>query len=87
MRLFVYISFLFFLNISFSQVKFEAEVSKAKLGINENLRVDFKMNKDGDNFSPPSFNGFRVEDTGNQRSSIGNIWPQISFSILSESSP
>ena len=72
MRLFVYISFLFFLNITFSQVKFEAEVSKAKLGVNENLRVDFKMNKDGDNFSPPTFNGFRVVGGPNQ--SVSNSW-------------
>jgi len=72
MRLYVYISFLFFLNISFSQVKFEAEVSKTKLGVNENLRVDFKMNKDGDNFSPPSFNGFRVVGGPNQ--SVSNSW-------------
>jgi hypothetical protein len=72
MRLFVYISFLFFLNSSFSQVKFEAEVSKTKLGVNENLRVDFKMNKDGDNFSPPSFNGFRVVGGPNQ--SVSNSW-------------
>jgi hypothetical protein len=72
MRLFVYISFLFFLNISFSQVKFEAEVSKTKLGVNENLRVDFKMNKDGDNFSPPSFNGFKVVGGPNQ--SVSNSW-------------
>jgi len=72
MRLFVYISFLFLLNISFSQVKFEAEVSKTKLGVNENLRVDFKMNKDGDNFSPPSFNGFRVVGGPNQ--SVSNSW-------------
>ena len=72
MRLYVYISFLFFLNISFSQVKFEAEVSKTKLGVNENLRVDFKMNKDGDNFSPPTFNGFRVVGGPNQ--SVSNSW-------------
>lgn len=72
MRLFVYISFLFFLNISFSQVKFEAEVSKTKLGVNENLRVDFKMNKDGDNFNPPSFNGFIVVGGPNQ--SVSNSW-------------
>ena len=72
MRLFVYISFLFFLNVSLSQVKFEAELSKTKLGVNENLRVDFKMNKDGDNFSPPSFNGFRVVGGPNQ--SVSNSW-------------
>jgi len=41
-------------------VTFEVLVSKPKLGINERLRVDFKMNKDGDNFTPPDFEGFRV---------------------------
>jgi hypothetical protein len=39
----------------FSQIKFEARVSKTKLGVNERLRVDFEMNEDGDNFQPPSF--------------------------------
>ena len=61
-----------FFKYYFSQVKFEAEVSKTKLGVNENLRVDFKMNKDGDNFSPPTFNGFRVVGGPNQ--SVSNSW-------------
>lgn len=43
-----------------AQVQFEAKVSKPSLGINERLRVDFTMNADGDNFTPPSFEGFRV---------------------------
>ena len=50
-----------FCSFTWSQVKFETEVSKNKLGVNENLRVDFKMNKDGDNFSPPNFNGFNIQ--------------------------
>jgi hypothetical protein len=36
-----------------AQVTFEATVSKNELGINERLRVEFTMNKDGDNFRPP----------------------------------
>lgn len=60
------------INFSFSQIKFEAEVSKNNLGVNENLRVDFKMNKDGDNFTPPSFNDFRVVGGPNQ--SVSNSW-------------
>ncbi len=44
----------------FAQVQFEAKVSKQSLGMNERLRIDFSMNADGDNFSPPSFEGFRV---------------------------
>lgn len=43
-----------------AQVQFEAKVSKTTLGLNERLRVDFTMNFDGDNFMPPTFDGFRV---------------------------
>ncbi len=43
-----------------AQVQFEAKVSKQTLGINERLRIDFSMNDDGDNFSPPNFEGFKV---------------------------
>ena len=42
------------------EVTFEMSVSKNKLGLNEKLRIDFSMNRDGDNFSPPNFNGFDV---------------------------
>lgn len=56
--------FIFLLLISFqglfAQVQFEAKVSKTTLGINERLRIDFTMNADGDNFTPPDFDGFRV---------------------------
>ncbi|MGC6429783.1 MAG: BatD family protein [Jejuia sp.] len=48
------------------QVKFETKVSKKKLGVNERLRVDFEMDQDGDNFNPPSFNGFTVIGGPNQ---------------------
>ncbi|MFL1894369.1 BatD family protein [Aquimarina sp. 2-A2] len=57
---------------STAQVKFEAKVSKKKLGVNERLRVDFEMNQDGDNFTPPDFSGFSVVGGPNQ--SISNSW-------------
>ncbi|WP_273568434.1 BatD family protein [Maribacter halichondriae] len=41
-------------------VTFELRLSKEKLGINERLRVEFVMNKNGDNFTPPDFEDFRV---------------------------
>ncbi|MEL4306828.1 BatD family protein [Joostella sp. CR20] len=68
----------FFITLSgslFSQeegVQFEAKVSKQKLGVNERLRVEFSMNKDGDNFVPPSFEGFRVVMGPNQ--SVSHSW-------------
>lgn len=55
-----------------SEIKFETKVSKKKLGINERLRVDFVMNKDGDNFNPPSFENFSV--VGGPSQSINNSW-------------
>ncbi|NAS12487.1 protein BatD [Flavobacteriaceae bacterium R33] len=54
------------------EVTFELKVSKSKLGINERLRVDFEMNHDGDNFSPPDFEGFRVLMGPSQ--SISSSW-------------
>ncbi len=59
-------------SFAFSQVKFEAKVSKKKLGVNERLRVDFEMNQDGDNFNPPSFTGFTIIGGPNQ--SVSNSW-------------
>ena len=49
-----------------SQVNFEASVSKSKLALNERLRVDFVMNQNGDNFSPPEFDNFQIIGGPNQ---------------------
>ena len=46
--------------LGFTQVTFEAKASKTTLGVNERLRIDFKMNEDGDNFTPQAFKGFKV---------------------------
>ena len=59
-------------SIASSQVKFEAKPSKTKLGINERLRVDFEMNEDGDNFTPPDFSDFTVIGGPNQ--SVSKSW-------------
>lgn len=53
-------------------VTFEMKLSKSKLGINERLRIDFEMNKDGDDFSPPDFEGFKVLMGPSQ--SISSSW-------------
>jgi|TARA_B110000971_G_scaffold25111_1_gene22573 hypothetical protein len=55
-----------------AQVSFDAKVSKRNLGINERLRVDFTMNKDGDDFEPPNFENFTV--VGGPSQSINNSW-------------
>ncbi|MEM7186123.1 MAG: BatD family protein [Bacteroidota bacterium] len=63
-----------------AQVKFEAKVSKKRLGVNERLRIDFNMNQDGDNFSPPDFKGFRVVGGPNQSISNSYINGRRSYS-------
>ncbi len=54
------------------EITFEIKLSKNKLGVNERLRVDFTMNKDGDNFNPPNFKGFKVVMGPSQ--SISSSW-------------
>ena len=54
------------------EITFEMKLSKQKLGVNERLRVEFTMNKDGDNFNPPNFNGFKVVMGPSQ--SISSSW-------------
>ena len=49
-----------------AQVNFEASVSKSKLALNERLRIDFVMNQNGDNFSPPEFENFQIIGGPNQ---------------------
>lgn len=55
-----------------AQVSFQTKVSKNRLGLNERLRVSFEMNQNGDNFTPPSFDGFNVVGGPNQ--SVSNSW-------------
>ncbi|MBV7268975.1 BatD family protein [Winogradskyella luteola] len=78
-----HISILFLLlatSIASAQVKFEAKVSKKKLGVNERLRIDFEMNKDGDNFVPPSFKDFTV--VGGPNTSLMNSYTNGKKSYL-----
>jgi hypothetical protein len=57
-----------------AQVQFEAKASKNSLGLNERLRIEFTMNADGDNFSPPNFeqSGFKV--VGGPSQSVSQSW-------------
>ena len=47
-------------------VSCDAKVSKRSRGVNERLRIDFIMNQNGDNFTPPDFSGFRIVGGPNQ---------------------
>ncbi|TXK72515.1 BatD family protein [Mesonia sp. HuA40] len=71
-KLVLFIFQFLFISVAWSQVKFEAEVSRNSLGLNERLRVDFVMNQEGDNFKPPAFKNFTV--VGGPYQSISNSY-------------
>ena len=81
-----YISFLLvFLTIVIQaqekEAEFVASVSKNKLGVNQRLRVEYAINKQGaDNFTPPNFTNFKV--VGGPSQSVSQSWinGKVSFS-------
>jgi hypothetical protein len=69
------------LSISAQDVALTAKVSKNKLGINQRLKIEFSINKQGgDNFSPPKFANFKV--VGGPSQSVSQSWINgtVSFS-------
>ena len=70
-KLVLFITFLFH-TLYAQNVEFKATVSKNHLGANERLRIEFSMNKDGDNFVAPNFQGFTVVMGPSQ--SISRSW-------------
>ena len=72
-KLYILVVFLLAVSSVWAQdVSFNAKLDRKKLGINERLRIDFTMNQDGDNFSPPPFEGFTVTSGPNQ--SVSRQW-------------
>ena len=76
MKLKFYISlFIYLLSISLvaQEATLRAKVSKNKLGVNQRLRIEFSINKQGgDNFSPPNFTNFKV--VGGPSQSVSQSW-------------
>lgn len=62
---------LLFVQGMYAQVEFKATPSKTKLGVNERLIVEFAVNADGDNFSPPQFPNFKVSGPSQM---VSNSW-------------
>jgi len=61
------------LNFFAQEAKLTAKVSKNKLGVNQRLRIEFSINKQGaDNFKPPSFENFRI--IGGPSQSVSQSW-------------
>ncbi|QVY64433.1 BatD family protein [Polaribacter sp. Q13] len=67
--------FLFLVTVSVvaQEATLTAKVSKNKLGVNQRLRIEFTINKQGgDHFSPPNFTNFKV--VGGPSQSVSQSW-------------
>lgn len=61
------------LTVVAQEAKLTATVSKNKLGVNQRLRIEFAINKQGaDNFQPPSFKNFKI--VGGPSQSVSQSW-------------
>lgn len=91
MKFFRQFIYFFVLTISLGafaqETEFTTEVSRKSLGQNEHLRVDFSINKNGDNFSAPNFDGFSILERGQSVQHInknGKITQLIVFTFVLE---
>lgn len=76
----VFISLLTF-SVFAQQAELKVNVSKNKLGLNQRLKIEFSINKQGaDNFTPPKFNNFQVIQGPSQSVSQSWINGKVSFS-------
>ena len=78
----IVILFLFVIQIGFSQVTFKTTVSKTELGLNERLRIEFSVSKQGaDDFTPPDFRNFKVLAGPSQSTSFSSINGKTSYKL------
>ncbi len=73
---------LFTLQSVIGQVTFKTEVSKTELGLNERLRIEFSIDRQGgDDFTPPDFKNFKVLAGPSQSSSFASINGKTSYKL------
>lgn len=82
LKYYITLFFSFFCALIFAQkTELSVSVSKNKLGLNQRLRVEFSINKQGaDNFTPPAFKNFDVIQGPSQSVSQSWINGKVSFS-------
>jgi hypothetical protein len=81
--LFIFLAAIFFVQPSFAQVKFSVVCPDKKIGKNDLLQIQFKVEgaTNVDNITPPSFNNFTIVSGPNQQRSVTNINGKISQSV------
>ena len=81
-KLHILLGFLLVTNAVLAQVTFKASVNKFMVGLNERLKIDFTIDKQGaDNFTPPDFKNFTVLAGPSQSSNFSMINGRTSYSL------
>ena len=79
-KYYILILLVFITSIINAQINFKATASKKKLGVNERLKVSYRINKQGaDDFSAPAFNNFKVVAGPFQSSNFSMINGKTSY--------
>lgn len=71
-KAYILVLFLMVSTLSFGQVEFTAKVNKEKVALNEQLKITFEMNENGDDFDPPEFEDFKI--VAGPMQSISKSW-------------
>lgn len=71
-KAYILVLFLMVSTLSFGQVEFTAKVNKEKVALNEQLKITFEMNENGDDFNPPEFKDFKI--VAGPMQSISKSW-------------
>jgi hypothetical protein len=82
-QLILFFSAIFFAQASFAQVKFSVICPDKKIGKNDLLQIQFKVEgaTNVDNITPPSFDNFIIVEGPNQQRSISSINGKVSQSV------
>ncbi len=81
--LFIFFAVIFFEQTTFAQVKFSVVCPDKKIGKNDLLQIQFKVEgaSNVDNITPPAFNNFMVIEGPNQQRSVTSINGKVSQSV------
>jgi hypothetical protein len=82
-QLILFFTAIFFAQTSFAQVKFSVICPDKKIGKNDLLQIQFKVEgaTNVDNITPPSFDNFIIVEGPNQQRSISSINGKVSQSV------
>jgi hypothetical protein len=82
-QLLVFFTAIFFAQTSFAQIKFSVVCPDKKIGKNDLLQIQFKVEgaTNVDNITPPSFDNFTIVEGPNQQRSISSINGKVSQSV------